>query len=52
MIFLSFLLNEAIHVSLKKQCPDAEVLHVEISGYNRVQDQISTPSNPPIFRYS
>ena len=27
----------------KKQYPEAEVLHVEVSGYSRVEDQISTP---------
>ena len=28
---------------LKKQCPEAEVLHVEVSPYTRVEDQIPTP---------
>lgn len=52
MIFLFALLNEASHVSLKKQCPDVEVLHAQKSRHIGVQDQISTTSNLPIFYYS
>ena len=40
MIFLFVLLDEASHVSLKKQCPDVEVLHAQKSRHIGVQDQI------------
>ena len=35
-----------------KQCPDAEVLHIKESPFVRVQNQISTPSDLPVFSYS
>ena len=49
MIFLFALLNEASHVSLKKQCPDVEVLHAQKSRHIGVQDQIQLPA---IFLFS
>ena len=35
-----------------KQWPDAEVLHIKESPFVRVQNQISTPSDLPVFSYS
>ena len=28
---------------LKRQCPDAKILHIEVSLYTLIEDQISTP---------
>ena len=45
-------LNFHLWISLKRHCPDVEVLHVKISSYTRGQDQLSTPSQLSVFCYS
>ena len=37
---------------LKRQCQEAEILRVEASPNATVPDQISTPKDLPVFRYS
>ena len=37
---------------LKRQCPDFEVLLVEVSIYNRIKDQNSTPNDLSAFIYN
>ena len=34
-----------------KQCPDANVLHVEVTPYDSIQEQILTPSDLSVFCY-
>ena len=34
-----------------KQCPDADILHVEVTPYDSIQEQILTPSDLSVFCY-
>ena len=38
--------------TLKRQCPDAEVLHFDVTPYVQVFGQLSTPSDLSVFHYS